>query len=68
MISVGDHAECPECHRMGHVVWVSEDGQTVGIQCPANHRLTSRPDSRFGTVNRPQSKTSRNMVFIMDIR
>jgi hypothetical protein len=68
IVHVGDHAECPECYRMGHVVWVSKDGKTAGIQCPANHRLTSRPASRFGTVERPQSKTSRNMVFITEIR
>jgi hypothetical protein len=68
IISVGDQAECPECNRIGRVVWVSKDGKTKGIQCPASHRLTNRPDSRFGTVARPQSKTNRNMVFITEIK
>jgi len=68
IIIVGDHAECPQCHRMGRVVWVSKDGVTVGIQCPASHTLTNRPDSRFGTLARPQSKTSRKMVFITEIK
>jgi hypothetical protein len=68
IINVGDHAECPECNRMGQVVWVSKDGKTAGIQCPASHRLTNRPDSRFGTTARPQSKTSRHMVFMTEIK
>ncbi len=66
IVHVGDYAACPECRRMGHVVWVSKDGKAAGIQCPASHRLTSRPNSRFGTVERPQSKNSRNMVFITE--
>jgi hypothetical protein len=68
IINVGDHADCPECHRIGRVVWVSKDGKTEGIQCPASHRLTNRPNSRFGAVARPRSKTSRNMVFITEIK
>lgn len=68
IITVGDYAECPECKRMGHVVWVSKDGKTAGVRCPASHRLTNRPDSGFGTVERPQSKTSRNMVFMTEIK
>jgi hypothetical protein len=67
MTTVGEHMKCPECNRMGRVVWVSTDGQTAGIQCPASHRQANRPDSKLGTLKRPQSKTSRNMVFITDI-
>jgi hypothetical protein len=66
IVKIGDHAECPECKRMGHVVWVSKDGKIAGIQCPASHRQTSRPASRLGTLKRPQSKTSKNMVFITE--
>lgn len=66
IVKVGDCAECPECNRMGRIVWVSKDGKTSGIQCPASHRLTSRPASRLGTAERPQSKTSKNMVFITE--
>lgn len=68
IIKVGDHVKCPECNRMGRVVWVSKDGDTAGIQCPANHRQTSRPASKFGTVARPRSKNSRNMVFITEVK
>jgi hypothetical protein len=67
MVAVGDHAKCPECHRTGRVVWVSTDGATAGIQCSASHRQKKRPDSRFGTLNRSPSKTSKNMVFITEI-
>jgi hypothetical protein len=66
--NVGDQAECPECNRTGRVVWVSKDGKTAGIQCPASHRMTNRPISKFGTFQRPQSKASRNMVFMIEIR
>ena len=66
IVNVGDRAMCPECNRMGHVVWVSKDGKTAGIQCSSSHRLTSRPDSRQGTVERPQPKTCKNMVFLTE--
>jgi len=65
---VGDYAKCPECSRVGHVVWISEDRKTVGIQCPASHRQAARPDSRLGSLKRPPSKTSKNMVFITEIK
>ncbi|MGB9925461.1 MAG: hypothetical protein ACPLIG_02210 [Candidatus Bathyarchaeales archaeon] len=29
--------EMPQCARMGRIVWVSHDGKTAGIQCPASH-------------------------------
>ena len=66
MVNVGDHAKCPKCNRIGRVVWVSKDGASAGIQCPAIHHLKSRPASRFGTVARPRSKNIRNMVFITE--
>jgi len=53
---------------MGRVVWISKDGVAAGIQCSANHRQTSRPASKFGTVARPRSKNIRNMVFITEIK
>jgi hypothetical protein len=68
IINVGDHAECPECHRIGRVVWVSKDGKTEGIQCPASHCLTNRPVSKYGSNARPQSKPDKNMVFLMEIK
>ncbi|MBT0159914.1 hypothetical protein G4O51_08010 [Candidatus Bathyarchaeota archaeon A05DMB-2] len=66
IIKVGDCAEGPECSRMGRIVWISKDGKKAGIQYPASHRLTSRPASRLGIVEHPQSKTSKNMVFITE--
>jgi hypothetical protein len=67
IIKVGDQTECPECKRSSRIVWVSKDGKTAGIRCPASHSLTNRPESRLGSVTRPQPKTSRNMVFITKI-
>jgi len=52
---------------MGRVVWVSKDGKTVGIQCPATHSQMSRPNSKLGSGARPQSKASRNMIFLTAI-
>jgi hypothetical protein len=53
---------------MGRVVWVSKDGETAGIQCPASHHQASRPASKLGTAARPRSKNIRNMVFITEIK
>lgn len=68
IVNVGDHVECPECRRIGRVVWVSKDGKTEGIQCSAKHHQADRPDSKYGTLDRPQSKNIRNMVFITEIK
>jgi hypothetical protein len=68
IVNLGDHTKCPQCARIGRVVWVSHDGKTAGIQCSASHRQMSRPDSRLGSNNRPHSKTDKNMVFLMDIK
>jgi len=53
---------------MGRVVWVSQDGKTAGIQCSASHRQMSRSSSKLGSTARPQSKTDRNMVFLLEIK
>jgi ribosomal protein L44E len=68
MVNIGDHIKCPECSRMARVVWVSKDGKTAGIQCPATHRQLSRPNSKLGSTARPRSKTDRNMVFLMEVK
>jgi hypothetical protein len=68
IVAVGDHTKCPQCNRIGRVVWVSQDGTTAGIQCSAAHHQLDRPDSRLGSNARPRSKSSRNMVFLMEIR
>jgi len=68
IITVGDHKKCPQCDRIGRVVWISQDKKTAGIQCPATHRQVSRPDSRLGSNARPQSKANKNMVFLVEIQ
>jgi ribosomal protein L44E len=60
--------KCPQCARMGRIVWVSQDGKTVGIKCSASHRQMSRPGSKLGSNARPQSKADRNMVFLLEIK
>jgi len=68
IVNIGDRKKCPQCDRIGRVVWISQDGKTAGIQCPASHSLMSRPVSKFGSMLRPQSKTDKNMVFLMEIK
>lgn len=67
IIAVGDHRKCPQCDRIGRVVWISEDKKTAGIQCPAAHHKIDRPKSRFGPTVTHQSKQSKNMVFFVDM-
>ena len=67
IVNVGDHTKCPQCDKIGRVVWISEDRKTAGIQCPASHHQIDRPDSRFGSNARPQSKANKNMVFLVEI-
>ena len=68
MVKLGDCVKCPECNGEGRIVWVSKDGESVGIRCPANHCQKSRPDSRLGSLSRSRSKNVRNMVFITKIK
>ena len=68
IVNVGDHTKCPQCDRIGRVVWISQDKKTAGIQCPAVHRQMSRAESRLGSNARPQSKANRNMVFLVEIK
>ncbi len=68
IVAVGDHTKCPQCTRIGRVVWVSQDGKTAGIQCSAAHHQLNRPNSRIGSNVRPPSKPSRHMVFLMEIK
>ncbi len=66
--NVGDRAKCPECSRMGHVVWLSKDGKAIGIQCQASHSVANHPQSKFGPMESKRPRTSRNVVFITDIK
>jgi hypothetical protein len=68
IVNVGDHTKCPQCDKMGRIVWISQDRKTAGIQCPATHHQMNRPDSRFGSNARPQSKANKNMVFLVEIK
>jgi len=49
IVSIGDHKKCPQRDRIVCVVWISQDGKTAEIQCPASHRLTNRPVWKFGS-------------------
>jgi hypothetical protein len=68
IISLGDRTKCPQCEKIGRVVWISQDGKTAGIQCAAIHRQMNRPESKFGSNARPQSKANKNMVFLVEIK
>ncbi len=63
MLKIGDSAQCPECARMGHIVWISQNGMIIGIQCSASHRRDNGYDS-YG-FKRSSSKANRNSVFLV---
>jgi len=67
MVEIGDHARCPQCNEVCRVVWVSQDEKRAGIRCPRHHSQMSRGLSKFGSTARPQTKTQKNMVFLIDI-
>jgi len=34
---VGQHLHCPTCgNRRAQIVWISEDGKTIGVKCPTS--------------------------------
>jgi DNA-directed RNA polymerase subunit RPC12/RpoP len=68
MIKIGEAIRCPKCNGMARIVWISKDSKTAGIKCPASHRQLSRPTSNLGTAARPQSKSAKNMVFLISIK
>jgi hypothetical protein len=68
IVNLGDHTKCPQCDRIGRVVWISQDKKTAGIQCPATHHQMNRPNSRLGSNARPQSKANKNTVFLVEIK
>jgi hypothetical protein len=63
MVCIGDYAQCPECTRMGRIVWVSDNKQMVGIQCSASHSLDRGPDA-YG-FTRKAAKANKNSVFLV---
>jgi hypothetical protein len=63
MVSIGKSAQCPQCTQMGHIVWVSQDGKMVGIQCTKSHRIDNLPNA-YGFA-RPPSKPNKTSVFLV---
>jgi hypothetical protein len=63
MVSIGNYARCPECTRMGRVVWISQNGQIVGIRCSKSHLVQNQPNA-YGFTRSP-SKTNKNSVFLV---
>jgi glutamine synthetase type III len=66
IVNLGDQLKCPQCSRIARVIWISHDGKQAGIRCSGHHNQMSRGVSKFGSVARPQSKTQKNMVFLVD--
>jgi hypothetical protein len=64
VVKIGDYAHCPQCTRMGHVVWVSQNGKIVGIQCSASHFMDGHSDL-YG-FKRSSSKLNKNSVFLVE--
>jgi hypothetical protein len=64
MLNVGNSIQCPQCSRMGRVVWISQSGKMIGIQCPASHRLENYPNANGFT--RAPSKSNKNSVFLVE--
>jgi hypothetical protein len=65
-VKIGDSVHCPECARMGHIVWISQNGDTIGIQCSASHLIDSHYDS-YG-FKRSSSKPNKNSVFLVKVK
>ncbi len=65
MVYLGDYVQCPQCNRMGRVVWVSKNGSVMGVQCAASHCMENVSDP-FGYIHR-RSKPQKNSVFLVKI-
>jgi hypothetical protein len=63
MVTIGDYANCPQCSRLGYIVWVSPNGDTVGIRCSASHQQGGYTD-QYG-FSRKTSKGNKNSVFLV---
>jgi hypothetical protein len=51
---------------VSRVVWVSQDGEGVGIRCLGHHSQLSRGPSQLGSSARPETESQVNMVFIVE--
>jgi hypothetical protein len=65
-VKIGDHTKCPQCGRIGRVVWISQDGKRAGIQCSGHHSQMRRDHSKFGSTAGPQTKPEKNVVFLVE--
>jgi hypothetical protein len=63
MVKIGDYVRCPQCSQMGRVVWGSQNGEIIGIQCSASHSQSSYSDSNG--FKRSPSKANKNSVFLV---
>jgi hypothetical protein len=63
MVCIGDYAKCPECTRMGRIVWISDNKSVVGIQCAASHNSNTAPDSEG--LTHKVAKSNKNSVFLV---
>jgi hypothetical protein len=64
MLQIGDYAKCPECTKIGRIVWISKNKLVVGIQCSESHSLRNQPDS-YG-FSRKTSRANKNSVFLVE--
>ena len=64
-VKIGDKEKCPQCQKIGRIVWISTDEKKVGIQCPRYHNQMDN-QSDYGSALRPQRKPIKNMVFIIE--
>jgi hypothetical protein len=49
-----------------HIIWISEDGKTMGIQCSGYHSQLSHGFPKFTPTAAPR-KPQKNMVFLVKI-
>ena len=66
MLKINDSVPCPQCKRKSRVVWVSQDGKQLAIQCQRLHSQIERGSSNFGSTARSQTMPQKNMVFIVE--
>jgi len=69
MTNVGNHVKCPQCDRKARVVWVSQDGKTIGIRCMGYHSHgENRPPPKTSPRYVPKAKRKyvTGMVFLVE--
>lgn len=66
MLKIDDRVRCPQCNERSRVVWISQDGKRAAIRCQRCHSQISRGPSKFGSSARPQTKSQKNMVFLVE--